>query len=83
MLFDHFETQISCEEFYDEPDYDLAFAVGASDVSFPDDEDDILNDDDSGEWVYEELDDLFDSDGGLTAGGQELLADIDAEGEFV
>ena len=43
-MFDHFETEITCEEVYPDEFLDLAFAVGASHL--PDPDDDILDDDD-------------------------------------
>jgi hypothetical protein len=82
MMFDHFETEITCEEVYPDEFLDLAFAVGAS--HFPDPDDDILDDDDDdGDIIADLIIDPDFIDGGLTADAQNYLADQDSRREFV
>ena len=73
---DDFDTQVQCEEMYDDtllddltqdPDFD-DYIDGPCDVVGSDDDD---------------ISDLFEEDGGLTAGAFEMLAKWDANGELV
>ncbi len=82
-MFDDFDTQVQCEEFYDEPDYDIE----------PDPDLDEVQDDDwwhdldpygeeDPEWDPPLVDDLYD-DYGVTEAGYELLSELDRKGHFV
>ena len=83
-MFDHFTTEITCEEIYPDEFEDLAFAVGASHL--PDPEDDILDDDSDdsgGDLIIDLINDPDFINGGLTADAQHHLADQDSRREFV
>jgi hypothetical protein len=84
MRFDDFDTQITCEEFYDEwhePDPGVETEEEDHDVGdLPDDE--FYRDDD--EPVYaDDIYRLFDENHGLTAEGYALLAKMDDMGDFL
>ncbi len=73
---DDFDTQVQCEEMYDDtllddltqdPDFDDYIDVPC----------DVVGSDD------DDISDLFEEDGGLTAGAFEMLAKWDANGELV
>jgi len=73
-MFSDFDTQVQCEEYYGED-------------PIVDDEEDFLEDtqeldaiEDDGEFDECEL---IDENGGITADGFALLADMDAQGYFV
>ena len=72
-MFDDFDTQVQCEEYYGEDTY-------------MDDEDDLLDTqeldaiEDDGDFDECEL---IDENGGITADGFALLAEMDAQGFFV
>jgi len=76
-MFDDFDTQIQCEEIYD-------FEPTADDYEdFDDDIDTVLDDTVNGVVLDDEDEDLLDADGGVTGAGYDLLARMDARGEFV
>ena len=76
-MFDDFDTQVQCEEYYGEDPYmdDEEDLLDTQEMDAIDDDGDILNDDD--------CDILIDENGGLTADGFALLAEMDAQGYFV
>ena len=68
--FDDFDTQIQCEEYYDIPDpeeEDREDWPPSEQLPFEDDEDSTL----------------IDKNGGITAEGYALLADLERQGFFV
>ena len=76
-MFDDFDTQVQCEEYYGEDPYmdDEEDLLDTQEMDAIDDDGDILNDDD--------CDILIAENGGLTADGFALLAEMDAQGYFV
>ena len=84
MTFDHFDTQITCEEFYDEfepgpEDLENFDEVEAAISEFNRDAISDFNCDVIGDPEF----DLFEADGGLTAEAMNMLGEMDANGEFV
>ena len=67
---DDFDTQLQCEEVYVDPELDEEEMEEWSDY-------DALPYDDDGDSV------LIDENGGVTAEGMELLAELDSQGYFV
>ena len=65
-MFDDFDTQVQCEELYD---------FVPNDDDYMEDGIDIRLDDEDG-------DTLLDADGGVTGAGMELLACMEARGDF-
>jgi hypothetical protein len=87
MKLDDFDTQVQCEEL-------VGFVPSEEDYRpFEDDEDYLDEEEDVDVWVdldedtqlpyTVEEDVFFDENGGLTAEGYNLLADMDASGAFV
>jgi hypothetical protein len=76
-MFDDFDTQVQCEELCGEEPYmdDEEDLLDTQEMDAINDDGDILNDDDENE--------LIDENGGITADGFALLADMDAQGYFV
>ena len=69
---DDFLCEVQCEEFYGDPEEDL-------------DEEEMEEWSDYDNLPYEEDEDstLIDENGGVTAAGMELLAELDSQGYFV
>ena len=75
MTFDHFDTQITCEEVY-------VFEPGPEDFENFDEVEASINELNRvviGDPEFE----LFEADGGLTAEAMNMLGEMDANGEFV
>ena len=80
-MFDHFETDITCEEVFHDEFEDLAFAIGATDVIWPDPPDPLIDDED--DWLTDDDPPVLIDTIGLTGAGYALLAEQDQAGEFV
>ena len=72
-MFDDFDTQVQCEEYYGEDPY----MDGEDDLLDTQELDAIEDDGDFDEC------ELIDENGGITADGFALLAEMDAQGFFV
>ena len=70
MIYDDFDTSITCEEVYTEPTADF----DDTELEFEMAEDDLPQEGE--DW-------WFTADGGLTADAQGYLHELDEEGEFV
>lgn len=70
--FDDYDTQVQCEEFYDDLD-----------EPSPDELEELESQINSEEWEDDVDVPLFEPDGGLTADAQQMLSRWDAEGRFV
>lgn len=82
MTHDHFDTDISCEEFYgDDPweDYERDEDLEISEEDWDDDDIDVT---DVARFFGYEPDELFDENGGLTAQAYTMLGEMDSEGAF-
>ena len=75
-MLDDFDTQIQCEELYDFVPTDEDYMEDGIDTRLDDTQDGVVFDDD-------DTDELLDAHGGVTGAGYELLAGMDARGEFV
>jgi len=75
MPFDDFDTQVQCEEVYDFVPTDDDYMEDGIDTRLDDTQDGVVLDD--------EDDALLDAHGGVTGAGYDLLAGMDARGEFV
>ena len=73
-MFDDFDTQVQCEELYDFVPTDDDYMEDGIDTRLDDTQDGVVLDD--------EDDALLDADGGVTGAGMELLACMDARGDF-
>ena len=72
--FDDFDSQVQCEEFYDFVPTDDDYMEDGIDTRLDDTQDGVVLDD--------EDEDLIDAHGGVTGSGMELLACMDARGDF-
>ncbi len=75
MRFDDYDTQIQCEEAYDEP------LIDEDDDFLPDEDDGLIWDEDD-DLLREEEDGWFTDDGGLTADAYDWLAAQDKQNGF-
>ena len=76
MPFDDFDTQVQCEELCDFAPIDDDYMEDGIDTRLDDTQDGVVLDDD-------DEDALLDAHGGVTGAGYDLLACMDARGEFV
>lgn len=71
-MLTHFDTQVQCEEYYGEEPY-------VDEAEMPDTQElDTIE----GDGEFDECE-LIDNNGGITADGFALLAEMDAQGYFV
>jgi len=73
-MFDDFDTQVQCEELFDFTPTDDDYMEDGIDTRLDDTQDGVVLDD--------EDEDLIDAHGGVTGSGMELLACMDARGDF-
>lgn len=82
MRFDDFDTQITCEEYYGDPEQDQFLELDPDD-DYVENEDDWWNQPDPYGEEDEEWDPPLVDASGVTADGYALLAEMDSRGEFV
>ena len=88
MTHDDFDTEISCEEFYDDSFDSLTIhdfipdEMNEMEVSEEDWDDDDIDVADVARFFGYEPDELFDENGGLTAQAFAMLGKMDSEGAF-
>ena len=92
-MLDDYDTQIQCEEYYNDDEPSWEDLLGPDDDTVLDDDEDMLDTELAMPGVFEDdpddlvdgadISDLFDANGGLTADAYAMLAEMDSAGEFI